>query len=68
MAFMTIRNKSNSFTWISLAALVQFGQTCSIYSRIVKKAIQYAITDQSVDAYFDIRRKQTETIYTAIGD
>ena len=43
MAFMTIRNKSNSFTWIALAALVQFGRTRSIYFRIVQKAIQYEV-------------------------
>ena len=48
MAFLTIRNKLNSFCWIALAALVQFGQTRSIYSRIVKKAIQYDIIIEQV--------------------
>jgi len=42
MALMTI-NKSNSFTWIALAASVQFGRTRSIYFRIVQKTIQYEV-------------------------
>ena len=43
MAFVTIQNKSNLFTWIALAALVQFGGTRLIYFQIVQKAIQYAV-------------------------
>ena len=52
MAFMTIRNKSNSFTWIAPTALVQFGWTRSIYFHIVEKAIQYDVKIASLSIIF----------------